>query len=198
MSFPPEFQILVLALLAALGWSAVMPVLAWSGVDARPALQLAQLPASNAEPSGGGGDGLSRGVARLAAALALISAAGWMLCAVAVEPRVRTGIALLTYLALVAALVLPRRALCRPVRMQLAGLLGRIVKPSMSDPVHLADIIMADILTSCSRMLADAAAVACQFGALLWSGMHSCTSSGVAGVLLASAPFAFRLRQCVN
>ncbi|KAJ2767298.1 protein-ER retention protein [Coemansia nantahalensis] len=195
MFFPLEFQILALALLAALGWSAALQVLAWSGVDARQALQLAQLPAGNAEPGDGG---LSRGVARLAAALALLSAAGWLLSACSPAPGVRTGIALLTYLALLAALAQPRRALCRAVRMQLAGLLARIVKPSLSDPVCLADIIMADALTSCSRMLADAAVVACQFGALLWRSGHACSGAGVAGALLASAPFAFRLRQCVN
>ncbi|KAJ1734813.1 protein-ER retention protein [Coemansia biformis] len=196
MHLTPAFQILLLALLAAFGWSATLQVLAWAGIDARPVLQLAQLPASTAD-AGRSGDGLGQGVARLAAALALISVAGWLLCAGAPTPGTQTGLALLTYVAIVAALAQPRRGLCRAVRMQFGGLLVRVVKPSLSDPVYLADVIMADILTSCSRMFGDVALVVCQFGALFWHSSAS-TSAGVAGVLLASAPYAFRLRQCMN
>ncbi|KAJ2552962.1 protein-ER retention protein [Coemansia sp. RSA 1933] len=93
----------------------------------------------------------------------------------------------------------------------------------MSSPVFLSDIIMADILTSCARMFSDIYLVACSVAtAFYFQGddaspanagsdvdklasavrtalkKTTCKDAGAIGVLLVAAPYAFRLRQCVN
>ncbi|KAJ2302199.1 protein-ER retention protein [Coemansia sp. RSA 2706] len=222
MYFPVAFQILFLVLLAAFGWGLNLRLLSQASVEVRPILQLAQLPAVRSDVDWID-DGLHQNVFRLAAVLSGVAAAGWALSALSSDPRLQTAVALLTYVVVIAMLVMPRRALCYTVRRQFTGLLARIVKPSLSDPVCLADVVMADIMTSCARMFADLFLVACQFGGLLWPRRYgtalaarrgdldrlielvreqheqrACTSSGIAGVLLVSAPYAFRLRQCIN
>ncbi|KAJ1863053.1 protein-ER retention protein [Coemansia sp. RSA 2703] len=104
--------------------------------------------------------------------------------------------------------------------MQFVESLVRIVKPSMSDPVFLSDIIMADILTSCARMFADLLLVLCRFTTLFRLSRRSalvslndggvaefverhrsnnmCTDAGVFGAVLVAMPYMFRLRQCIN
>ncbi|ORX66306.1 EXS-domain-containing protein [Linderina pennispora] len=106
----------------------------------------------------------------------------------AAAPSVQTGITLFTGF------------LFHATRMQL---------PSMSDPVFLSDVIMADILTSCARILADLCLVMCQFSTLLELGRLAdavrsketgtmCVDPGTLGALVVAMPYAFRLRQCVN
>ncbi|KAJ2396066.1 protein-ER retention protein [Coemansia sp. RSA 2559] len=92
----------------------------------------------------------------------------------------------------------------------------------MSSPVFLSDIIMADILTSCARMFSDIYLVVCHIGTafylqsetksvgaasdvgLLASAVRTaqeksmCRDAGAIGMLLVAAPYAFRLRQCLN
>ncbi|KAJ2158728.1 protein-ER retention protein, partial [Coemansia sp. RSA 552] len=198
MYFPPAFQVLSLALLAAFGWSANLLLLARAGIAARPILQLAQLPLTH-----GDADGvdvrLHRPIARLATVLSGIALVGWCLCALSATATARAAIILLTYLAIAAALLMPRRVLCHIVRMQFVALLVRIVKPSLSDPVFLADIVMADILTSCARLFSDLFVVVCQLVAILGHGDAAGSArSGRIGTLLVCAPYAFRLRQCIN
>ncbi|KAJ1940403.1 protein-ER retention protein, partial [Linderina macrospora] len=142
----------------------------------------------------------------------------------AAAPNAQTAATLFTYLSILAILVLPQRVLFHATRMQLVQSLMRIVKPSMADPVYLSDIIMADILTSCARILADLCLVVCQFSTLLWPRIEApldindsdselgrladavrskeagtmCVDPGTLGAIVVALPYAFRLRQCVN
>ncbi|PIA19430.1 EXS-domain-containing protein [Coemansia reversa NRRL 1564] len=220
MYFPPEFQVLFLSLLAAFGWSANLRILSAAGVRVELILQLRN-------PSGACTDGadnikrLWQDIARLARVLSAIAVVGWLLCVLSSTSGIRTGIALGTYLIIFAVLLMPRNTLCHSVRLQFLGLLARIAKPSLSDSVYLADIVMADILTSCARMFADVLRVFCRFGLFVWPQMQSdqirhtglsalagfvreqhrrraCTGSGITELLLVGAPYAFRLRQCIN
>ncbi|KAJ2714204.1 protein-ER retention protein [Coemansia sp. D1744] len=222
MYFPAAFQVLFLALLAAFGWGMNLRLLSRAGVKVRPVLQLAQLPTTHADIDWVD-DGLYGNVFRLAAVLSGIASIGWILCAMSRDPAIQTAITLLTYIVIIFVLVVPRRILCYTVRRQFLGLLARIVKPSMTDPVCLADVVMADILTSCARMFADLFLVGCQFGKFIWpkrfgadlsasqGGLSAlvqfvrdrheqdaCTSSGMTGMLLVCVPYGFRLRQCIN
>ncbi|KAJ2005825.1 protein-ER retention protein [Coemansia thaxteri] len=204
MYFPVAFQILFLVLLAALGWGANLRLLSRAGIEVRPVLQLAQLPTSTHRDDGAPDDGLCRGVFRLVRTIGAVAAAGWLLSAmVSATPGMQTFFALLAYVAVVGIMVLPQRVFCHAVRMQFLGSLARIVSPSMSSPVFLCDIVLADILTSCARTFADMRLVACQFVSLVWPASagreaDSCTHTGVVGALLVATPYAFRLRQCVN
>ncbi|KAJ2451979.1 protein-ER retention protein [Coemansia sp. RSA 2424] len=199
MYFPVAFQVLFLAQLAALGWGANLRILSNAGIEVRPMLQLSQLPTAHRD-DGRPHDGLHRSVFQLARVLAAVTAAGWLLAALAASsPTLQTWLTLLTYIAIVCLLVLPQRILLHTVRMQFLGSLVRIVIPSMASPVFLSDIIMADILTSCARTFADMRLVACQFVSLAWPGEAStCTDTGMLGALLVAMPYAFRLRQCAN
>ncbi|KAJ1950584.1 protein-ER retention protein [Linderina pennispora] len=215
MYLPIAYQVLLLIILAALGWAANLQLLARKSIDVRPILQLGQHR----------GDALHQGVYRLTALLGAIAFLGWLLSSMnAAAPNVQTGITLFTYLLILAILVLPQRVLFHATRMQLVRSLVRIVKPSMSDPVFLSDVIMADILTSCARILADLCLVMCQFSTLLWPHIESpldindtdselgrladavrsretgtmCVDPGTLGALVVAMPYAFRLRQCIN
>ncbi|KAJ2077281.1 protein-ER retention protein [Coemansia sp. RSA 988] len=220
MYFPPEFQVLFLILLSAFGWSANLRILSAAGIRVGSILQL-RMPSAARSEEATTTHMLWQDVARLARTLSAITVAGWLLCVMSSTPNMRTGIALGTYLAIFAVLFIPRRILCHSVRMQFLGMLARIAKPSLTDPVYLADIVMADILTSCARMFADVLRIFCRFGLLLWPQGHSdldlhaglsvldgftreqyekraCAGTGLTDLLLVGAPYAFRLRQCIN
>ncbi|KAJ2799987.1 protein-ER retention protein [Coemansia guatemalensis] len=220
MYFPPEFQVLFLILLAAFGWSANLRILSAAGIRVGSILQLRVSPGAHTDEATTASR-LWQDVARLARVLSAIAVAGWLLCVVSPTSDKRTGIALGTYLIIFAVLLLPRRALCHSVRMQFLGLLARIAKPSFSDPVYLADIVIADILTSCARMFGDVLRIFCRFGLFLWPQERSdqnrhtgldalaglireqhersaCTGTGIIDLVLVGAPYAFRLRQCIN
>ncbi|KAJ1814875.1 protein-ER retention protein [Coemansia sp. RSA 2598] len=222
MYFPVAFQVLFLLLLVAFGWGANLRYLSLAGIEVRPILQLSQLPT----PARGDGtsacnDGLRRGVFGLAVLFSGISLVGWSLClAFSMSPAMQTCIALITYMVIISALVVPQRILFHTARMQLLHSLARIVKPSLSDPVYLSDVIMADILTSCARIFSDILLVACTFSSLFWHSRRRslgtdydggiaeyvesqrsakmCTDAGVVGAMLVAMPYIFRLRQCVN
>ncbi|KAI8326267.1 EXS-domain-containing protein [Martensiomyces pterosporus] len=195
MFFPIAFQVLFLALLATFGWAANLQLLSQAGIEVRPILQLSHPPAAHRDGERVG-DGLHQSIYRLAAILSGIAFTGWILCAFVSTPEAQTQVTLLTYLSIVIVAVLPQRVVCHTVRMQFIKSLVRIVKPSLSDPVYLSDVIMADILTSCARMLADMCLVACQFGALQVDAI--CSDPGIIGAILVASPYVFRLRQCVN
>ncbi|KAJ2786124.1 protein-ER retention protein [Coemansia javaensis] len=199
MFFPPAFQILWLGVLAGAGWGAALRALGRAGIDGRAILELDRLPAGR-----GGGGGGGDGSARLAALVGGVVAAGWALGAWA-APAQRPAVALGTYVGVAAVLALPRRTAFHVTRRQLGALLGRVAWPSLRAPVYLADVVMADVLTSCARPLAGLAPVACEFAAALSGGgggggsPRTCPAGGAAAaVVLGAAPFAFRLRQCVN
>ncbi|KAI9482259.1 EXS family-domain-containing protein [Coemansia mojavensis] len=219
MYLPVAFQTLFLALLAALGWGMNLLLLSRVGIQTRPILQLAELPTTTS--SAQRIDAGVYDIFRLTRVLGTVALLGWLLSALLSDQKTQTAVTLATYIAVILLLIMPQRALCHTVRMQFLGLLGRIVKPSLEDPVWLADIVMADILTSCARMFADLVLVACQFGRFIWPIRHealedrgglqalaqfvrqrqaqnACTSAGILGVFLVCAPYAFRLRQCVN
>ncbi|KAJ1964376.1 protein-ER retention protein [Dipsacomyces acuminosporus] len=226
MYFPVAFQVLFLALLATVGWAANLQWLSRAGIEVRPILQLSQAP--NAHRAGERADDrLHQGIYRLAAILGSIALAGWVLCTLSASADTQTRITLLTYLVAVAVVVWPQRILCHTVRMQFIESLVRIVRPSLTSPVYLSDVVMADILTSCARMLADMCLVVCQFGVVLWSAAAGsgitagaagndsdidvladtvrtkqmgamCTDPGIIGAVLVASPYAFRLRQCIN
>ncbi|KAJ1814220.1 protein-ER retention protein [Coemansia sp. RSA 2675] len=198
MYFPVAFQVLFLAQLAAIGWGANLRLLSNADIEVRPVLQLALLPTANLNDDRPD-DGIHGNVFRLARVLAAVTALGWLLSALASSPAMQTWLALLTYIAVAGIVVLPQRILCHTVRMQFLGSLVRIVVPSMTGPVFLCDIIMADILTSCARTFADLRLVACQFASLAWRDEASaCSDTGMVGAFLVAMPYAFRLRQCVN
>ncbi|KAJ1756768.1 protein-ER retention protein, partial [Coemansia sp. RSA 1591] len=188
MYFPAAFQVLFLALLAAFGWGMNLRLLSRAGVKVRPVLQLAQLPTTHADIDWVD-DGLYGNVFRLAAVLSGIASIGWILCAMSRDPAIQTAITLLTYIVIIFVLVVPRRILCYTVRRQFLGLLARIVKPSMTDPVCLADVVMADILTSCARMFADLFLVGCQFGKFIWPKRFGADLSASQGGLSALVQF---------
>ncbi|KAJ2224134.1 protein-ER retention protein [Coemansia sp. RSA 485] len=225
MFFPVAFQVLFLLLLVAFGWGANLRYLSLAGIEVRPILQLSELPtASHGESSSDTrvlDDGIHRSVFGLAAVLGGIALAGWTLCLVfSVSPAMQTCITLITYMVITAALVVPQRILFHTTRMQLLHSLFRIVKPSMTDPVYLCDIIMADILTSCARIFSDLLLVACKLSSLFWysrqrdlglgydggiakyvdaqQSARLCTDPGVLGAVLVAMPYIFRLRQCTN
>ncbi|KAJ1942591.1 protein-ER retention protein [Kickxella alabastrina] len=222
MYFPAAFQVLFLTLLAAFGWAANLRYLSMAGIEVRRILQLSELPvAQRTADRGTPNDGLHQKVFRLATVLSCISLAGWLLCVlVATSPRMQTYIALVTYVVIGALVAMPQRVLCHTVRMQFVGLLVRIATPSLSEPVFLSDVIMADILTSCARTFADLFLVACQFSSLFGrtqpakhssadiAGLeelvrnqraaNACADAGIVGAILVALPYMFRLRQCVN
>ncbi|KAJ2663731.1 protein-ER retention protein [Coemansia sp. RSA 1200] len=218
MYFPLAFQVLFLALLAGFGWAVNLLVLARAGVKIRPILQLAPHPST----LGGGGyteDGPHQSVFRLVTVIGFVTAAGWLVCALVPSSRAQACVVVLTYMSVGCVLLMPQNRVCRTVRRQLMASLFRIVQPSMNSPIFLSDIIMADILTSCARIFADVYLVACHIAAafyvvdpggagsdvgLLAMAVRSaqrksmCTDAGIIGVLLMAAPYAFRLRQCMN
>ncbi|KAJ2849263.1 protein-ER retention protein [Coemansia brasiliensis] len=219
MYLPVAFQTLFLALLAALGWGVNLLLLLRMGIQVRPILQLAELPTTNSNTQWID-DGVYD-IFRLTKALGAVALLGWLLSAQLSDQQMQTAVNLATYIFIILLLIMPQRVLCHTVRMQFIGLLGRIIKPSLEDPVWLADIVMADILTSCARMFADLVLIACQFGRFIWPIRHetleahsglqgliqfvrehqaqnACASTGILGVLLVCAPYAFRLRQCIN
>ena len=93
----------------------------------------------------------------------------------------------------------------------------RIVKPSLKDPVYLSDILLADILTSCAKILFEFAGIWLLFfrsmipSELQTRGLETnqlntpssdtTTAFNVLSILepiLTALPFLFRFRQCVN
>ncbi|KAJ2668593.1 protein-ER retention protein, partial [Coemansia sp. RSA 1285] len=218
MYFPLAFQVLFLALLAGFGWAANLLVLARAGIKTRPILQLAPHP-SALDGSGYTEDGPHQSVFRLVTVIGFVAAAGWLVCALLPSSRAQACVVVLTYMSVGCVLLMPQNRVCRTVRRQLMASLFRIVQPSMSSPVFLSDIIMADILTSCARIFADVYLVACHIVAafyvanpgdtgsdvgLLAMTVRSawresmCADAGIIGVLLMAAPYAFRLRQCMD
>ncbi|KAJ1724010.1 protein-ER retention protein [Coemansia erecta] len=223
MYFPVAFQVLFLSLLAAFGWGANLRYLSLAGIEVRPILQLSELPtaAHSDRESGIPEDELHTNIFRLAGILGGVSLVGWALCVLeSASPGMQTFVTLITYLFIVAIIVMPRRTLCHTARMQFVESLVRIVKPSMTDPVFLSDVIMADILTSCARMFADLLLVLCRFTTMLrysrrpgldpandggvaelierHRNYNMCTDAGIFGAVLVAMPYMFRLRQCIN
>ncbi|KAJ1995078.1 protein-ER retention protein [Coemansia spiralis] len=222
MYFPLTFQVLFLALLAALGWTTNLLLLARAGINVRPILQLAELPTAVYSDDSSASDSMHQKVFRLVRAVGCVVAVGWLVCVLLPTPKAQICATILTYLAICCILVMPHKALCRSVRRQFVGSLVRIINPSLADPVFLSDVVMADILTSCARMFADLYLVLCQFSIVFrpWafnnidtgdSGISTlatavraererslCGDAGIIGVLLVAAPYAFRLRQCIN
>ncbi|KAJ1917212.1 protein-ER retention protein [Mycoemilia scoparia] len=138
----------------------------------------------------------------------------------------------ITYMAIWVLTIMPLRFLYHRVRFAFLASLWRIVKPSLTDRVFFCDILLADILTSCAKLLFELFGICFLFvRALIPSelststnyhhgGYHSSSIGGGGGVgdnpmpgdsdsaafnflsvlepVLASLPFLFRFRQCVN
>lgn len=63
--------------------------------------------------------------------------------------------------------------------------------------VHFVDVLMADVLTSMSKLLVDMRVVLCTFLGLFVSNVGGACMQGAVGPLLASLPFAVRSVQCI-
>ncbi|KAI9504150.1 EXS family-domain-containing protein [Coemansia spiralis] len=199
MYFPLTFQVLFLALLAALGWTTNLLLLARAGINVRPILQLAELPTAVYSDDSSASDSMHQKVFRLVRAVGCVVAVGWLVCVLLPTPKAQICATILTYLAICCILVMPHKALCRSVRRQFVGSLVRIINPSLADPVFLSDVVMADILTSCARMFADLYLVLLPWLPLFVQSVRGAFGRRrIIGVLLVAAPYAFRLRQCIN
>jgi hypothetical protein len=108
----------------------------------------------------------------------------------------------ITYLVLFSLFLLPINILYRSERYAVAGILYRILFTGLSTRVYFCDIILADILTSFSRVVGDLQIIATD---IVYAPSDAHKSHHKMGVSLSEfivpvlilIPYLVRLRQCV-
>ncbi|KAK9900040.1 EXS-domain-containing protein [Cystobasidium minutum MCA 4210] len=200
-SFPLPFRILVLVSLGALCWALNLHVLHLMGIDTAVVLDIrsASSPNEHIHPST-----LYPPVYQLAACLAVWTGLCWILGFQVVaggdgQSAVGKMVAAMSLFLAVALLFLPADRLKKTERMLLIRSLKRTVTDSIFRPVPFCDVILADILTSFARVLADFWVCIC-IVLFITHGeddplVEQYRNLGVP--IITALPYLFRFRQCI-
>ncbi|KAJ1967616.1 protein-ER retention protein [Dimargaris xerosporica] len=130
------------------------------------------------------------------------------------DPTTKRWVVFLTLILLVGLVVAPYRALAYPERMRFLCALGRILNPSLQQPVCFGDVVLADILTSFARVFADLLSALCDLSNLVTISWPDSVPKSrphppidfayrqcgyrVIKPLVIALPYAFRFRQCLG
>ncbi|RKP23401.1 EXS family-domain-containing protein [Syncephalis pseudoplumigaleata] len=186
--FPVAFRVLFLICFGIWAWGSNLSLLAWAGIDATRLLAV------------GGDKGLRyTSIYQLAATFSAVAILGW--CAY-LATRSDTVIGLV-YAGFLLLVVNPLDGSCRRERYRFLRCVGRIFFGALGTTVHLADVILADILTSFAKVFADLYATLCRIIVLdrmdgTASNLMTSTVYGYHWIaMLISLPYALRFKQCL-
>ncbi|RKP08435.1 EXS family-domain-containing protein, partial [Thamnocephalis sphaerospora] len=186
---PLPFRALFLICFGIWAWGSNIQLLRWTGIEPS---RLLLAPGKKILRH--------RSIYQLAGAYSAVLAVGWLVFAATQS----TLVIVFVYVGFFALTVNPVDSWWRHKRFCFLRSLGRIIFGGLASPVHLADVVLADILTSFARVLADLYVVLCYVvtASSLDLAIHSleqsttCVYSWVGPVLVA-LPYMLRLKQCL-